>query len=855
MTHERCPFQKHAPLFRNLILDTLANSPEYAAAVQEYDAILLLADRILAACEQDPEFGRVSLIGEQLETIAALHGKNGDTSDVEQRLLQATELWLKAIVRLTLPSQYAELRAADEDQRSRKFNLFGSIKALGLLTHEELDLRPDEWQKLTDPVRQAIFLAKEDRNPISHEPAPLGYTMRMRTLPGALLTLVAPLFVHRATLRQSLRRLVTNTVPAEIEGIARSVSSERGGHLSTFAGRIEWIRVLKQKLDEDPNIEGGYLLLTAEEGTGKSALCAKLTEALGPGDGTLGVSACRVRRLMPWLPGPVIHFGKSSKDPEEIVRFLLAQINVMVIEPVPFPAGLPFADPASFFRPMLERVQVVDEDCVFGEEAESIQKNRRRSGPNRSFLPVRAAESEFASQMDQFRRTLYHALEVLVEERGPAVLAVDAIEETTIEGSGLAFLPARLPSGVCGLLTGRPGTAVERWARENLNIIEPITLRCLERPEIPLLTAIPDDAAEQITFNDRVFRETAGLPLLVSRVARRVHTDQGSLADISVEGSLNDIFERQANEWFDMGPLGKEVLVLLALYEPVAALNMVMIQDYLSRRTTNVPDMPELKSLLRPVAAQIQGLDVQRVKLAIRPFAEYVRERCFSSRDLQPRLEAIASTLAEAEGLESLTFALFLQFWTSPERPKPLRSVAEGLIEQLIQQKAAERLMEIARPSWKKQDTAPTFSIRCMEAAAELGNAPAMAYFGSALLAGRTLPPNLAEGERWLRKATDLGDERAMAILGNRLLDGDKLTSDPAEGERWLRKAADAQFPAAMRALGNRLLDGDKLTSDPAEGERWLIRNQLHDGGRRFGDRPRKNGGNIPSRRLLGLPF
>src|SRR5262249_40644235 len=149
--------------------------------------------------------------------------------------------------------------------------------ALGLLTHEELDLRPGEWQNIPDPVRQLIFLAKEDRNPITHDTAPLGYATRMRTLPGALLTLVAPLFKHREALRQSLRRLITNSPPpAEVQGIAQSVHSERGGHLSSFAGRLEWIKLLKRKLEQDEGIPGGYLLLTAEEGTGKSALCAKL---------------------------------------------------------------------------------------------------------------------------------------------------------------------------------------------------------------------------------------------------------------------------------------------------------------------------------------------------------------------------------------------------------------------------------------------------------------------------------------------------------------------------------------------------------------------------------------------------
>jgi TPR repeat protein len=818
MAHERRPFQKHSRLFHTLILQTLASSAEYQGAADMFDSLLLLADRILVACEQDPEFGRVAQIGESIAQIQA----TPDTTKVEQQLLQETELWLKAIVRLALPQQYSQLRETDERKKTRRFNLFGSIQALGLLQHEQLDLRPDEWQKISDPVRQAIFLAKEDRNPITHDTATLDYATRMRTLPGALLTLIAPIFKHREALRHSLRQLITNFArSAEIQGVAQTVSSERGGHLSSFAGRIEWIKLLKRKLEQDPTIVGGYLLLTAEEGTGKSALCAKLTEELRPGGEVLGAAAGSVGRLMPWLPGPVLHFGKSSKDPEEIVRFLLAQINAMVIEPIPFPTLSAAAAP-SLFPANLERVGASGHIVMFGDWADMIGKYWRSAGQDRSLSQARAGTFGGVAPIDQFRRVLYQALEVLAEERGAAVLVIDAIEEITIDGSGLAFLPARLPPGVCGLLTGRPGTPAEKWARENLNVIESIALRCLERVEIPLLTGVPDDTQEQITFNDRVLRETAGLPLLVSRVARRVRANLGDLAGISVEGSLDEIFARQANEWMQLGPLGKEVLILLALYEPVAPLSLRMAQDFLERRNMDVPDLPELRSELKPVTAQMQGLDVQRVKLAIRPFAEYVRERCFSERDIQPRLQAIVSMLARRENVEPGVVASFLQFWTTAERPKVLRSTAEGLIDQMIDERKANRLSAIARPSWKKPGPVPAFAVRCMEASAELGHAWAMTILGDGLLEGDKLPSDAAEGQRWLRKAAEAGFAPAMRDLGNRLLEGDKLPSDAAEGERWLRKAAETGNKSSMAILGSRLLEGYKLPSDAAEGQQWL---------------------------------
>jgi len=112
----------------------MSSSVEYNGAAEILNSLLLLGDRILVACEQDPEFGRVSPIGERLGTLAQLQGKK-DTTEEEQRLLQETELWLRAVVRLALPDKFKELKAADESKKTRRFNLFGSIKALGLLTN------------------------------------------------------------------------------------------------------------------------------------------------------------------------------------------------------------------------------------------------------------------------------------------------------------------------------------------------------------------------------------------------------------------------------------------------------------------------------------------------------------------------------------------------------------------------------------------------------------------------------------------------------------------------------------------------------------------------------------------------
>lgn len=157
--------------------------------------------------------------------------------------------------------------------------------------------------------------------------------------------LVAPIFKHFDCLKNELKKLIThkmnedkkNTVYPGFENFIKSIGSERNNHLDYFKGRLEWVKRINEKL-ESLSHEGGFLLLVAPEGTGKSALSSEISRTLCVSEKSPhGAESASVISLAPWLPGALLHMGKQSSDSKEITKSLIAQANCMLLTKVQLP--------------------------------------------------------------------------------------------------------------------------------------------------------------------------------------------------------------------------------------------------------------------------------------------------------------------------------------------------------------------------------------------------------------------------------------------------------------------------------------------------------------------------------------
>ncbi len=254
----------------------MSRSAEYPDIEQRLPLLLVQCDRILRACDGHPEFNRVTLIGEDLRDLAAAFERGRDVQQSTEALAGRIELWLKAVLWLAVPPASATLRADP-----RHYTLFPVLLGLKLLTEAELQVRIDQYHTIPDQVRQLIRLAKTTRDSVTHETNDLVYRLSANLLSSTLITLLAPIYKHYDAIFIHLRGLVTSPIDAgNLTSLLRTIASERRGHLQHFAGRVEWLRVLREQLESDQDLSGRYVLLVGPEGTGKSALCARLTEDL-----------------------------------------------------------------------------------------------------------------------------------------------------------------------------------------------------------------------------------------------------------------------------------------------------------------------------------------------------------------------------------------------------------------------------------------------------------------------------------------------------------------------------------------------------------------------------------------------
>ena len=791
------------------------------------------------------EFNRVTKVADTLTAIKAGYDDNGRDVNPEI-LLQSTEQWLKALLWLINRTQWNIL-----NQNKKYFTLFHCIRDLGLLTQKELDTPEGEYRTISDEVRQLIYWNTKDRNYVTHETRDAPEYIRSRYLPSALLTLIAPICKHQDKIRENLKGLIASATleDPDTAKLIRLIDGERRNHLGRFRAREEWISQLKGRFLVDNKESKPYLLLNGHEGMGKSALSAKMSDELTLRNiELLGPAASETRKIAPWLPGLILHFGKQSNQPDEIVRLLLAQANALLLEPVELSHSL--SHPTEEFDP---GINLIYTDGVHpnqpngrGIHSENISPEIRnpanylvveRSPYYQSIRDTHFQHRSATPDIVQLRRVLYLALEQVSREYGPVVLIIDAVDEISPDGVSLDFLPEHLPPGVSVMLTARQNSQAVSWLMSNRNC-EKIRLTFLGRAEIPELTGLQDsEGKKEAEFNERLWKESQGWPVLVQAAVQGVQHHRDDLSAIKISRSADAVFERQVREWGQSTQKTNDYILVdllhfLCIFEPATRVDLEYIQSYLEQNKISLR-LPELRQILQPVHTQLEGLETGQIKLSLKAFAEYVRERHCSKRDLRQALEKVVEWLSIDEDVSAKLLTPFLQHWTNPVHVEDdrFRTIAGKLTSVLVARDDPQLLYEIFQRSFtsnvkrtekRSKELFLPFAQTCLTTAAKLGHLAAMGTLGNCLIEGVGFKEEQSAGENWLRRAVDKGDFQAKIVLAQRLLNGDGVKQDSTEGEQLLRSAVADGHSEAKGILATRLIDGDGLEKNVAEGERML---------------------------------
>lgn len=818
-------------LFENEAMKYFRTSKEYSDFDLHLDKVLLISDRILASCEGNPDHGRVSQ--EISQRFQNLMDTKKDRGESVSNLLESLEIWLKAVFWLVNPSKWKvaneKSKIAKSEGKTSHFNLYQVILELGLLSEKEIKKTAKDVEDISDNVRRMIWHAKEDRNPIIHSGAEIPEDDLIRQKRYALIAFLAPIFRHQQALQSTLRCLVTRA-PAfgPLDTLAKQVDSERRGHIEYFAGRMEWLTTLREKLETLSKNEGVYILLTASEGTGKSALVSKLSQFLADDSPVLGTNTTETQKTAPWLPGVILHLGKASNLPAEFVPFLINQISCLIVSDLP-----PFNDI------FLEANRLETADLDSGNlNLKKLLVNKDDEGSrfisnSHSVYSAKSGSNGFIYA----RRLIFEALERLVAETGKVFLLLDALEEISSDGSSLAFLPERLPPGVSCLLTSRPQTPAVDFVQSKLKNIEIIELKQLTREEVPLLTNVPDKTLEGKEFNNKVMEKTDGLPLLLSNIGNQVRNSSIKLSSIQINGIRNRHFELKAKEWIGHGAeqdennvLKKEILGLLSIFEPVMPIHLEDVQSYLISRNLDF-ELPKIRQVLTPVSTQLQGLEIGRIKLTMRPFAEYIRETYFSRIDLFRIFKKITEWLINDPDINPALCSRLFVVWKSIQKSEPNTALLapshidhlNRLPQILFEYQKQKILFRIAKLLFEQGKETDNLAIECMRLAAKLGSLEAMGSFSNII--NEDIADDLRrEAVDWVKKGAENGDPESMMIIGNRLIEGRGINKDVDSGVNWLTRAADSGHARALFSLGSRLVFGISVKKNVEDGMKMICR-------------------------------
>jgi TPR repeat protein len=802
------------------------------------ERVWVLADRLHHLFEVRKELGKAREFG------AALR----QPENRDDLMLVKLEVWLNAILRLVKPTLIEELY-----ERGKRFNLVTSYLHLEVLPKVELDLAYGDRNQITCPIRRAMLAAKEVRNPETHDSSSTAMSALSEAYAGVAAVVVTTLLRHEDWLRAATRALLLQPLdlPAALQQCA-SIRNEHRFHLKTFAGRRAWLDRLDELAREaKAKASPRTIVIHGAQGQGKSGLMAQWADrtATSSGHDWHPNTGEVVRDAAPWLSGCLYISAKIAKQPQAVAQSLLFQMSALVLEPVNEPHASREGR-GSLRRPSL----APGATGAAPTRADRSLVSLDFSALDHFDLDIQLQEHPAQVTTEQYQWAITDGLRRLVAERGPVTVVFDAADEVLeVQASGLDVLPAQWPDGVTAIFTVRDGphrggllarlVGAETWA------LGPLTLEDVAE----VLGLEGRDSAEA----QRLHAQSNGWAMSMQGLKRQ--RDAGASAADLIVRPPDELLSENAERW--QGRL-EQLLLLLALLEPCAALRLGHLQTWWRHTHEEKISAPALRRTLRPVEEMLQPLgggDAE-VRLVHTAFAAFVRDRFFSRTDLVDGFDALCAWLAtDLPDSEDLLAAPIIH-WSTRLRVPPTQS--DGLTKLFIAlydepaessrldlfRRSRSRIAKEAPATWldgvRQAANADVLSAmralglrlldgdgiaqdtdageRWLRKAADAGYCPAIVSLGGRLRFGDVIPMDINEGNSLLFKGAERGDADAMFYIGAQLVQGDGLSQDVNQGMSWLRKAANSSHPYAMFALGFELLSGRLIHQDTAEAASWL---------------------------------
>ena len=283
-------FRESSRIFERYRND-FSSSEKFNGVTKCFDSLLLIGDRLLVAMERE---GTFEVSSSNVKICFETLSKSGIDPDQAgyKLLVEVLEGLAKGILRFSNPDSFS-----DAQQLETRFNLYEVYQRLGLIDLKKLESTPsaNKFDDL-DPIELCIIDSKQFRNEFAHFNN-LPAFVRDK-LPGcALVTILSVLYLHRSALEKNLSGLIVRDLNLEEEdrGSIGLLREEFFQLTKTFGGRENELKMLS-----DAAIKGGWHLVRAEAGVGKSALIANfILKSLKKND-AIGSEIFLTRRQIRW---------------------------------------------------------------------------------------------------------------------------------------------------------------------------------------------------------------------------------------------------------------------------------------------------------------------------------------------------------------------------------------------------------------------------------------------------------------------------------------------------------------------------------------------------------------------------
>lgn len=621
----------------------------------------------------------------------------------------------------------------------------------------------------------------------------------------ALNIIFIQLYKNIEVIKSKVSNIIINTFEDEdIVALLKMMTSIKVSHLNQFKERREIVNKIVKKLQTKNTLCNKYLVLTGVPAIGKTSVCLKVVEELCIKQGNVGRYANNIKEIASWVPTLLLHLGKQSKELKEIVRSIVVQANTKLVNKI---------------------------------DIARLNKN--------------------------YSRIIHDTLSRLVKECGYAILIIDAIDEIATDNGNLDFLPEEIPIGATIFVTMNCESEELEWIEKNRKV-DVINLEPLKREEIPSLTGVADldFNGKGKVFNDTIFNKYGDRPKYIFDIIDQLQMHNNDINKINFTLYEEKNFEYECLKWFSEDrnerELIQQILLLLAVFEPVYPLNIELLQLFLRYENYNLC-LPDIRAKLYRVSNQIEGFNSIRIKIANKKFAEYVRNFYFSRIDIQDFLKYVFKWFAIDKKVPLRLICQFFQYWSNSKKIGNQYFVEQinKFVKAAKTNTDSERLLGIAEVIWNEQFDIKEIAVKCVEASINLENIDAKIIYANRLLEGDGVDVNKSQGEKLLREAANTNNKKAKVILGNRLLNGNRVDKNiheaevilrdaielgdtnakgilgshlvenyicekKLEGIQLLRQAVDEGDSIAKSILGNRLIDGYGITRDEIEGEKLL---------------------------------